>query len=424
MLRVEENRAWSNLALDNLINRAGLSERDGALAPALFYGALERKITLDVCVAAHSKTRLEKISPVVRNILRVTLYQLLYMDKIPDSAAVDEGVELAKRMGLAKASGFVNGVARSFLRAGKAIPLPETEPDRASVKYSMPMPILRLWADSYGWERAEEFAANSLGHAPTFIRVNTLKTTGPELISRLAARGLEAKPHPTIPHCLELDRPGSLLKLPEFAQGLFNTQDASSQACVLALDPKPGSRVLDVCSAPGGKAFAMAMLMEGKGELVATELHERRTGLVKKGAQRLGIRNLRAVALDMSEYHPELGGFDYVLCDAPCSGLGVIRRKPEIKYKPLEEFDNLPEIQYKILEAASQYCREGGRLVYSTCTLNPAENSRVAERLLRERAEIVPDTLPGFLGGGWERTLAGEMGGDGFYIACFRRVSG
>lgn len=421
LLRVEKRGAWSNLALDSMLDQNGRDARESALAAALLYGVLERKITLDACIAAHSKSKLEKLSPVVKNVLRVTMYQLLYMDKVPDHAAVDEGVELIKALRMAKASGFVNGVLRSFLRSGKAIPLPSDPLERMSVEYSAPLPLVTLWMESYGTEKAEEILAASLGRPPVYLRVNTLKTNTAALAALLNEQGVEAVENEALPDCLILSGQGPIQKLPVFKEGLFHIQDLSSQLCVMALDPQPGMEVLDACAAPGGKSFTTAQYMKGEGTLVSTELHGKRVGLMERQAQRMGIANMRCMQADMTVYNPELGQFDRVLCDVPCSGLGVIRRKPEIKYKPLEEFDGLSKIQYKILSTASQYCKSGGRLLYSTCTLNPVENIQVAERFLQEHPEFEAASLPELLGGGWERTLTGPPGGDGFYMAAFQK---
>ena len=422
LLRVEQNQSWSNLTLDHMLEQSGLDSREGALATALFYGTLERRLTLDACVAAHSQLALAKIAPAVRQILRISLYQLLYMDKIPAHSAVDEGVQLTKTMGLARASGFVNGVLRAFLRADCQIPMPEGPVERLSVQYATPVPLVQLWLDSYGPVVTESVLQASLGRPPVHIRVNTLKTTAEDLQKKLAEQSVEATLHPTVPQCLSVSGQGAIYKLPAYAQGLFHVQDAASQLCVLALDAAPGMRVLDTCAAPGGKAFTMAQYMANQGTLIAAELHPRRVSLMEKQAARLGITCLTGQERDMTIPHPDLtadGLFDRVLCDVPCSGLGVIRRKPEIKYKDLAEFAHLPDIQYKILCQAAQYCKPGGRLVYSTCTLNPAENSAVTQQFLHTHPQFAPAPLPDLLGGDWEYTLTGDHDGDHFYVAAF-----
>ena len=419
LLRVEQNNAWSNLTLDHMLEEAGLDSREGALGTALFYGTLERRLTLDACIAAHSQLALSKISPVVGHILRISLYQLLYMDKIPAHSAVDEGVGLTKTLGLGRASGFVNGILRAFLRTSCEIPLPQEPAARLSVQYSAPEPLVQLWLNSYGAAVTESVLQSSLGRPPVHIRVNTLRTTTEQLRDALMEQGAEAEIHPVIPDCLSLSGQRAVYKLPAYQQGLFHVQDAASQLCVLALAVQPGMRVLDTCAAPGGKAFTIAQYVDNRGDLVAAELHPRRVVLMERQAQRLGISCLTGQERDMSVPHEDLGLFDRVLCDVPCSGLGVIRRKPEIKYKDLAEFALLPEMQYKILHSASHYCKPGGRLVYSTCTLNPAENEAVTHRFLQEHPHYAPAPLPELLGGGWERSLTGEFDGDNFYLAAF-----
>jgi 16S rRNA (cytosine967-C5)-methyltransferase len=425
LLRVGEGGAWSNRTLDALIEKNGLSRRDGALATALTYGVLERRLTLDACIAAHSKTRPEKLSPVVREILRVTVYQLLYLEKIPDHAAVDEAVELAKTLRMAKAAGFVNGVLRSFLRAGKEIPLPvEPEEEQLAVMYSVPAPLIRLWQQSYGAARTGAILEAGLVPAPLYLRVNTLRTTASALVERLAGEGVEAAVSDFLPACVVVSGQGALHKMKAYEDGLFHIQDSSSQLCALALGVAPGMAVLDACAAPGGKAFILAQEMENTGRLVATELHSQRVALMEKQAKRLGITNLTARQADMTSPPPDLGVFDRILVDAPCSGLGVMRRKPEIKYKPLEEFAELPEIQYRILCAASHYLQGGGKLLYATCTLHPPENEEVVARFLREHPGFAPSPLPAILnpdGKDWQRTLTAERSGDHFYMALLER---
>lgn len=255
--------------------------------------------------------------------------------------------------------------------------------------------------------------AGSLGKAPVYLRANTLRITPEALCERLAAEGAEAVPAAPPGGCVAVRGRLAVETLPAFAEGLFHVQDRASQLCAEALGALPGERVLDACAAPGGKTFTIAERMENHGEVVARDLHQKRADLVAKGARRLGVSIVTASAGDAGVYDPALGEFDRVLCDVPCSGFGVIRRKPEIKYKPPESIQNLPEIQYKILQTSSQYLRSGGRLVYSTCTLLPAENERVVERFLAENGGF------GLIS---QETHTGEREDtDGFFTACLER---
>jgi len=421
LLKLEQRQAWSNLTLDHALEHHTLKPEEAAFAAALFYGVIERRITLDACIAAHSAKKPEKLDAAVLCALRLGVYQILYMNSIPHSAAVDESVKLVKKLRKTQASRYVNGVLRSFLRAGAHIPLPEQPLSlRLSVEVSCPEPLVKSWLSAYGEEAVRRFLSGSVGRAPTALRVNTLRTTPQELMERLAEEQIAATLHPHIPNCLMAEG-GALHKTKAFQQGLFHLQDPASQLCALALGASSGMRVLDACAAPGGKSFTIAQQMNNQGELIACDLHPKRVGLIEKRAKEMGLDCIQAQSRDMTRYAPELGTFDRVLCDVPCSGYGVIRRKPEIKYKRLEEISELPNIQYKILETTAQYCKVGGVLLYSTCTIHPAENGEVREKFLAAHPEFSPLPLGGLLGEDSQRTLMGEWDADGFYLAAFRR---
>lgn len=423
LLKIEQRGAWSNLTLDSLLQTYSLQARDAVFVSALFYGVLERRITLDACIAAHSKQPLDKLSPAVLAALRLGIYQLLYMESVPDSAAVHESVELVKHLRKAQAAGFVNGILRAFLRADQKIPVPQSPlSEKLSVRYSCSPALAAMWLESYGPEATEQFLSASLGVPPLYLRVNTVLISAEELVSRLRAHGMDVQIDPDLPDCLVAEGAGAVQKLPEYRRGFFHVQDKSSQLCALSLGVQPGMRVLDCCAAPGGKTFTLMQMMQNQGEVVATDLHEHRVALIAKRAKQMQLTGITPLAADMTSPLETLGIFDRVLCDVPCSGFGVIRRKPEIKYKPLEEIENLPELQYKILQTAAQYCQVGGQLLYSTCTLNPAENQQVAARFLQTHPEFVPAPLPDLLGGTPARTILNEWNADGFYLALFCRV--
>ena len=423
--KVNGSKGYSNIVIDKALEQSGLDLRDAAFATALFYGVLERMLTLDHCIAGFSKTPVEKLTPQVREILRVSLYQILYMDSVPDSAAVNEAVNLTRVFRKESAGGFVNGVLRAFLRSGKRVPrMAGSRADQLSIQYSCPAWLVQLWLDSYGEENTEGILKTSLGRPPVYIRINTLKTTADALSVQLEEEGAVVRRDEMEENCLRVSGTGDVTALPAFQEGLFHVQDKSSQLCVKALDARPGMRVLDICAAPGGKSFTAAQWMHGEGELLAMDLYRARAALVAEGAQRLDIGCIAAKEGDASRYNSKLGLFDRVLCDAPCSGLGIIRRKPEIKYKNPEELGEIPQLQYNILSNSANYAKKGGILLYSTCTLNPGENEGVVERFLAEHRDFAPCRLPQSLGSsGHTVTLFPHQGDtDGFFISTMERV--
>lgn len=415
LLGVFSGGGYSNIILDKALEKEDLSPQDRSFCAALFYGVAERLITLDHAIAAYCKIPLKTLSPVVLTCLRCGFFQLLYMPSVPQPAAVNETVTVVKNLGEGQAAGLINGVLRSFIRAELAYPEPRDKLSALSVRYSVPMPLIQLWRKGYGHDTAMEILEGSCTAAPLFARVNATRTTTERLTKALAEEGVEAVPCAASPHTLILRGTGSVAKLAAFRQGLFHVQDLSSQLCAVAGAPAAGMRVLDVCSAPGGKAFTMAQLMENRGELVACDLYPSRLSLVEEGAARLGLDIIKTKVQDGGAYSPEMGYFDLVLCDVVCSGFGILRRKPEIRYKQPETLDELPTLQYNILYTSSRYLRSGGRLVYSTCTLNPCENQKVVERFLSQQPDFT-------LAAPMRTTLPGEQeGADGFFYAVLQR---
>ena len=431
LLRVDTADGYSNIVLDRLLQESGLSPRDKAFASALFYGVLEKKLTLDHVIAQYAAKALGKMDPLVRLLLRIGVYQIACMDSVPDSAAVNESVELCKKMGKGRASGFVNGVLRSFLRDGGKIVLPEPGKDKAgwlSLCYSVPRPLVKLWQNQYKKDGLQPLLEGMTQKAPMYARVNNTKITAEELVKRLSEEGVTASCHPQFANCILLENAGALESLPSFTEGLFHIQDLASQLAACALSPRAGMDVLDLCAAPGGKSFTLAEEMDGQGRVVSCDLYEKKAKLIAQGADRLKLSNITARQNDATVYNENFGQFDRVLCDAPCSGLGIIRRKPEIRYKNLEELRALPDIQYKILDTAAKYVKEQGLLLYSTCTLNRHENDYVREKFLQEHpdftAEVFPKNVLDYLG---EEALTEitlmphKHGTDGFYFALFCR---
>ncbi len=424
LLRVSSG-SFSNIVLDSMFEKAHLEHRDRAFASALFYGVLERRITIDWLIKKYSSQPIDKLSPEVLETLRLGFYQLLYMDSVPDNAAVNESVELVKKLGAAKASGFVNGVLRSFVRGGKAMDIEGLKGvDRMSVEYSAPLWLCEKWVDEFGAERTEKALAASIGTPPLYARTNTTKITPDELISALAEEKIIASKSEILPTALEMNC-AAPQNTKAYRNGLFHVQDISSQLCALAIGAERGERVLDVCAAPGGKTFTIAEIMEGEGEIISCDLHPKRAGLIKSGAERLGLKNVSAKANDATTYNGSFGNFDRVLCDVPCSGFGVIRRKPEIRFKNPNELLGLPDIQFKIASTSAGYLSSGGSLIYSTCTLFKKENEDVVKRLIDECGlvpEKLPEELQRYSKDGFSVTLLpGEMNSDGFYFAKLRK---
>lgn len=427
LLKMESSDAYSNILLDSAFSETDLGERDKAFAAALFYGVTERRMTLDYIIAQNSKTPFEKLDNAVITILRMGFYQLLYMPSVPESAAVNESVKLCKKLKVFSAQGFVNGMLRTFLRNKKRVDYKGlTKSQRLSTEFSAPLWLAEKLIDEYGIERAVQTLELSLGKPPLYARVNTIKCTDDELIKALSKEGISAQKHPTIEHCVKLSKTGDLEKSKAFRSGMFHIQDISSQLCCLTLRPVVNETVLDMCAAPGGKTFTMAQLMLNRGRIISMDLHDMRVALIEDGAARLGINIVEARQNDALTLCDGLPEADRVLCDVPCSGLGVIRRKPEIKYKNPADFEELPKIQRAILENAAHYVKVGGTLVYSTCTLSRAENDDVAEDFLKCHPEFAPLVQPLPVDGAessYKRTFFPTSdGGDGFFTASFRRT--
>ena len=382
LLKIEKESAYSNITLAAFFKDAQLSKEDKALCSALVYGVLDRKITLDYVLASFMKTPLKKTAPFTLQVLRTALYQIMFMEKIPDSAAVNEAVKIIKKSRESRNSGFVNAVLRSALRSENLLPSGDS-PQDLSVKFSCPLWMVESFINDYGKETAIKLLEESLKPAPLTLRVNTVKTTAAELKEELLKMGVACHDG-DIENSLIIEKGMDISNNELYKKGYFYAQDIASQKAISVLAPKAGERVLDMCSAPGGKSFTMAALMENKGEIVACDLYEARVGLIEKSAKRLGLDIIKPTVCDASEYNENLGKFDCILCDVPCSGLGVIRRKPDIKYKTDNDFEELNELQFKILCNAVKYLKPGGRILYSTCTLRRAENEKLVIRFQKE----------------------------------------
>lgn len=392
LLRVEEG-GYSNLVLDHALAKARFHALDAAFATQLFYGVLERRITLDMVLGRFSKTPVESLSPIARMSLRMGLYQIGYMDKVPACAAVNESVDLVKQSREGRAAGYVNGVLRAVLRSQEPFALPKgiSPRESLSLRMSAPLWLVEHLCEAYGEKDASALLEASFGRPPLHLRVNSMRIRPQELCEELHKQGITVALSTLCPDAVTVEKGiGSLERLDAYRQGLFHVQDLASQYCCMALDPQPGERLLDCCAAPGGKSFTLAERMANEGELIAMDLYESKVGLVREGASRLGLSCIQVCSGDASNPQIDIGKFDKILCDVPCSGIGIIRRKPEIRYKNVAILDNLAEMQYRILCNNANRLRPGGRLVYSTCTLNPAENEAIVARFLSEHPDFAP----------------------------------
>ena len=428
LLKIHRDGAYSNLVVDSMLKEnPNLDERDKAFAANLVYGSLDRLILIDYNLGFYLNQPVKKLKPELHTVLILGAYQILFMDKVPNHAAVSESVNLARVNKSAFAASLVNAVLRRV--ADNGLRLPEGDENSAefmAMKYSCPEWLIKLWIDSYGIENAKGLASKALEAPPVTVRTNITKTTSDELMWKLAEEGVIAEKSDLVENALLLSNTGAVEKLFAYAEGYFHAQDLSSQLCARAVDAKENETVFDLCSAPGGKTFTVAQYMNGTGCVFAFDVYQSRVELIRNGAKRLGLSNVKADLSDATIYNESYGKADRILCDVPCSGLGIIRRKPEIRFKNPGELKDLPQIQYKILCNAVNYLKDGGRIVYSTCTLNPAENGDVCDRFLNEhpdfeRVDIFPE-IPRYSAEDKYLTLMPHIHGtDGFFIAVFKK---
>ena len=425
LIACRKDGAWSNGVLKEYIQRDRLDSRDAALATRLCYGVLQNRQKLDFYLQQLLRGKLKDLHPVIRDILHLGLYQIFELDKIPDSAAVNESVTLAKKYNRnPKAASLVNGVLRNAVRSQGELKAPVSYAD----KYSHPDVLISLLKANLPKGKLEPMLIANNASPETVVQVNTLRITAPELMLRLEKEHVSAKPHGWMQDCLVLSGTGSLENLPSFQEGLFYVQDPAAKLSVLCAKlPKEDIRVLDCCSAPGGKSFASAIAMEGRGQITSCDVHAHKTGLIENGAARLGLNNITVRQQDATANVPEwVEAMDVVIADVPCSGLGIIRKKPDIRYKNLEELKALPGLQRAILENQSVYVKKGGVLLYSTCTVLKAENEDVVHAFLAKHDDYylepleLPDVFPknetGML-----TLIPGEYDTDGFFICRLRR---
>ena len=427
LIACRKQGAWSNGVLKDYIARDKLDRRDAALATRLSYGVQQHRALLDFFLAQLLTGKVKDLHPVVRDILHLGLYQIYELDKIPDSAAVNESVLLAKKYCRfqPKMAGLVNGVLRNAVRTKGTLKMP----DSLAVRYSHPQKLIDALEKDLGSEVLEPMLAANNDIPLTVVQVNALRTTVEALTEMLEEEQVKVLPHAWMPDCLVLANTGNLEALESFKEGLFYVQDAASKLAVQCAQIPVGekTRVLDCCAAPGGKTFAAGIIMKNEGRIRSGDIHRHKTELIQRGADRLGLTNVLVREQDATENHPSwFEKMDVVLADVPCSGYGIIRKKPDIRYKDPEDMARLPELQLRILNKQAEYVKPGGVLMYSTCTRLKRENEAVVEAFLRSRKDfylekltlpsVVPENTTGML-----TLIPGQYDTDGFFICRMRR---
>jgi len=439
--KVLEEGGQSHVVLRQVLNQEkDAQKRDRAFVTRLVEGTLERLITLDYILDQVSKTPVKKMKPIIRTILRMSVYQLLFMDSVPDSAVCNEAVKLVKSKGFQGLSGFVNGVLRNVARNRETWNKESAYPDKTktpeqylSIRYSLPEWLCKYFVKEYGLEQAEKIAEGSLRNPKTTIRCNTSKLTKEELASRLRAQGLTVEEGVYAADALYLSGYDMLEKIPEFEEGLFLVQDESSMLVAELAGLKRGDFVLDVCSAPGGKALHAANLLEtlGGGTVIARDVSEKKTALINENKQRLAAENIVIQVADATVLDEAMiERADVVFADLPCSGIGIMAKKPEIRYRMTKENQNeLVQLQQQMLEVVHRYVKPGGILMYSTCTINKEENEAQARTICEkygfapamEKSMVPPALWQGVQEGGFLQLLPGIHECDGFFIARLKK---
>ncbi len=434
LLEVTQNQAYSHIVIREVLNKYNyLSNQEKSFMKRLFEGTLERMIEIDYFLNLYSKVKVSKMKPVIRTIMRMSVYQIMYMDAVPDAAACNEAVKLAQKKGFATLKGFVNGVLRNIVRNKDALSYPDKEKNAVSylsVKYSMPEWIVELWLKQLGIERTEQVLAGLLAEHPVTVRFRNCDAGYIEQVRKIVEKqGGALKQHPYLPYAYHIEKTDDLTKLPGFQEGNFVIQDVSSMLAVEVLGVKPGMQVLDICAAPGGKSMLAADFLQKEGLVEARDISTNKVALMQENFDRCRIENAKAVvwdALDFDEAWKEKA--DIVIADIPCSGLGIIGKKRDIKYKMNEEaVKSIEALQTQILEKAVAYVKPGGKLLFSTCTINQEENeAHVA--LLQEKYHMTPvslnERLPEALHNdttqkGYLQLLPGVHETDGFFISVF-----
>lgn len=388
LLNIEKNGAYVNIEMNKLRLGKAYDEKDIRFIGEIVNGVIKRKITLDYIISLHSSTKLKKIAPYVLNVLRIGVYQLLYMDKIPPSAAVDECVKIIKKSSVSRLSGYVNAVLRAIDKSDLC-KLPDDKYENLSVKYSYPLWLVKRWTESFGFDAASALMDSLNKRSPLFVRCNTLKCSLADFEEKLSKADIEYSKvcfenFSDYNYSFRIDNVKDITRIPGFPEGAFYIQDPAASLAAFLLEPSPGDRVIDLCAAPGGKSVFAAQLMENRGEVISCDIYEHKLKLIAENAQRSGADCVSPTLNDATILRTEwINTADRVLCDVPCSGLGIIRKKPDIKYTRKEsDISDLADLSMKILENAARYLKPGGIMVFSTCTIENEENEDVVHRFL------------------------------------------
>jgi len=438
LTKVEQEGAYSNLQLNAGLQRASLIREDVALATELVYGTIARLNTLDYFLSRYVTKGLDKLQPWVRSLLRMSLYQFMYLDRIPPHAVVNEAVNIAKNKGHQGISGMVNGVLRSILRSKDELTLPEglAPVKRISLQHSHPKWLVRRWIEQYGEQTAEDICVANNESPSISVRVNTMVMSREKLLQDMKEKGVEAIASPITSEGILVKSGGNMALTDWYREGILSIQDESSMLVAEAVGPKPGMKILDCCAAPGGKTAHIAELMSDEGLILANDLYPHKEKLIREQAERLGLASIETVvgdALALREKYAE-GSFDRILLDAPCSGLGVIRRKPDLKWvKTAEDIEGITSLQNELLESISPLLRIGGIMVYSTCTIEPQENEEMVRRFLNNHPQFIAATdqpsswtelqKVSLSRGVGIQILPQDFMSDGFFIARIQRIS-
>jgi len=435
LLRIEKEKSFADILIDHELSKEIIKGADRGLLTELVYGVLRRQGTLDHIIGQFSKQRPEKLELFVLLMLRLGVYQSFFLDRVPVSAAVNETVNLAKELA-PRAAGFINAVLRSADRGRDTISYPDREKtpvDYLSVRYSHPAWLAAQWCEQLGLEAAESLAAAMAEPPPFTIRANTLRISREALMERLSLEGVTCSQTSWSPDGVRLNQSGAITKLPSFRDGLFTVQDESSQLAPIFLEPQEGERVLDACAAPGGKSTQIAQLMGDSGEIFACDVNHNKLRLIRETCDRLGINSVRTFTMDATAPSNAIRdvSFHRILVDAPCSGLGVIRRNPEGKWwKTPADLAQLAATQLTILENLCKYLEPDGTLLYATCSTSRQENEEVVDAFLSRHPEYAPVDLrplfpsfaPLFTERGFFRSWPHRDGMDGFFAARLKKI--